>query len=149
MKKHLLLFSIIMLLTFLCSAQNPIVDSLKLELKKAKHDTVRCAILNQLVEEEGDPEVWPKYNAELKTIAEKNIPLSSVPVLKNTYLKYLAIAIGNIGYEYARNGKIKEAIDSYDKCIELQKKLNDKSGLARTLSSIGNTIVIWEIAIML
>ena len=60
------------------------MDSLKLALKNAKHDTTRCNVLENLVRkltgEESD-----KYNEQLKTIAEKNSVNSGE--LKNIYIK--------------------------------------------------------------
>lgn len=120
------------------SAQQSIVDSLKISFRNAANDTMRCNILNQMVEAESNDTVWPKYNEELKSIAEKNLKKGTSPLLEKTYLKYLAAAISNIGYQQTLNGKIHEAIENYFKCIEIQKKINDKKGLAFSLSSIGN-----------
>ena len=80
------------LFPFLLAAQN--TDSLRLALKSAKHDTTRCAILNALVEAESDDNIWPKYNEQLKALAEKNIATKASP--KIVYLKHLAAAFNNI-----------------------------------------------------
>ncbi len=69
---------------------------LKLALKNAKHDTTRCNILNAMVEAEGDDNVWPKYNEQLKVLSEKNIAAKAEP--KIFYLKHLAATFNNIGY---------------------------------------------------
>ena len=49
------------------------MDSLKLEVKQAKHDSSKCNALNYLVELESDEAVWSKYNDEIKRIAESNL----------------------------------------------------------------------------
>ena len=53
-------------------AQKNLVDSLKLALKTARHDTTRCAILAQLAEVAPDGE-WEKFNEQLKNLAEANL----------------------------------------------------------------------------
>ena len=45
----LMLFSVY-ILSMNVSAQDPVIDSLKLALHNAKHDTTRCNILSQLSE---------------------------------------------------------------------------------------------------
>ncbi len=129
----------LILMQTMCFSQNTIMDSLKMALKNANHDTLRCNILNQMVEEEADETIWPKYNEELKQTAENNLKKELSVQIKNTFLKYLAIALNNIAYQHAINGKMPEAIENYTKCMEIQKQINDKKGVGWTLNSIGNT----------
>ena len=66
--KIIFLLIALFLLPFFCFAQN--IDSLKYELKKAKHDTIRCKILNELTENASDEE-WPEFNNQLLKITSK------------------------------------------------------------------------------
>ncbi|MBK9283798.1 MAG: hypothetical protein IPM51_05695 [Sphingobacteriaceae bacterium] len=53
-------------------SQSDLIDSLKLALKNAKHDTSRCNTLSHLANLASDEE-WPKFNEQLKNIAEENL----------------------------------------------------------------------------
>ena len=78
---------ILFLSPFFLVAQDRIVDSLKLKLKMAKHDTTRCNILNALTETADDKE-WPLFNDQLLKLAEKNSQTSNAQ-LKSIYLNHL------------------------------------------------------------
>ncbi len=69
MKKWLLL---IFLFPLLLSAQDSTIDSLKLALKTAKHDTTRCNILHELVDLVSQDE-WPLYYKQLLQLSEENV----------------------------------------------------------------------------
>ena len=102
--KYFLLF--IFLFPFLLPAQNQVIDSLKLALKNAKHDTTRCYILSLMVESESDDNVWPVYNEQMLELSQKNISISSDPSLKKIYLKYNSNAMNNVCYLYSIRGDI-------------------------------------------
>src|ERR1051326_1737075 len=80
-------------------------DSLKLALKKQNNDTMRCNILDELIANENDPGIWSEYNAQLKSIAKKNLKAfpPSDPLHK-IYLQFLAAALNNDGFLYAQKG---------------------------------------------
>ncbi len=114
---------------------NPI-DSLKLALKNAKHDTTRCNILNAMVEAEADDNTWPLYNDQLLKLAEKNNLSTTIPILKICYSKHLANAINNLGYIAQQRGNPKKAIEYYDKSLKTRETIDDKSGIATSLNNI-------------
>ncbi|MCD6019929.1 MAG: protein serine/threonine phosphatase [Bacteroidetes bacterium] len=115
-------------------AQNPIIDSLKIALKHAKHDTTRCNILNQLTEAESDDKLWPIYNDELAELASKNLKAEPGNVF---YLKKLAAALGNKGYQYARQSNVQKASAYYHRALKIQESIDDKLGIANNLNNIG------------
>ncbi|MBK7666960.1 MAG: hypothetical protein IPJ32_06130 [Sphingobacteriaceae bacterium] len=53
-------YSLIVYVLMGLSSYGQSIDSLKLALKNAKHDTVRCNILNTLAETASDEE-WPAF----------------------------------------------------------------------------------------
>ncbi len=118
------------------TAQN--VDSLKLALKNASHDTIRCNILSQLAESASEEE-WPKFNDELKKLSEKNALLFPDPSPShNFYLKHFATSLSNIGFLAKQNGDISKALEYLIKGFEIQKRIGlDKNGLAASLNNIG------------
>jgi len=116
-------------------AQN--IDSLKLALKNAKHDTTRCNILNEMIEAENDDEVWPLYNTEMKNIAE--ILLTSQQKVKAVKIakKYLAEAFNNIGFIFDNKGNISKALENYGKGLKIREDIEDKYGIAMPLNNLG------------
>ncbi len=79
---------ILFLIATLTSAKAQNVDSLKILLKNAKHVTIRCNVLNVMIETENNDTVWIKYNAILKSIDDKNLNISKT--LSFFYKKQLA-----------------------------------------------------------
>lgn len=129
---------LIFLLPFGSFAQAKTLDSLKLALKTTKHDTTRCTILNAMIETESDDAVWPKYNEQLKNIAEYNLKntLPNTP-LYNVFLRHLAQAFNNIGYILNEKGELLKALEYYNKSLKIQDNIHDKIGLATSLNNIG------------
>jgi serine phosphatase RsbU (regulator of sigma subunit)/tetratricopeptide (TPR) repeat protein len=114
-------------------AQN--IDSLKLELKNAKHDTTLCNLLNAIVEAENDNEIWPIYNEQLRVLSEKHTKTNTPN--KPFYLKHLADALNNAGYLYKTQGDIPKGLEFYHKSLKIQEEIGDKKGGATSLNNIG------------
>ncbi|MBC7865774.1 MAG: tetratricopeptide repeat protein [Bacteroidia bacterium] len=119
------------------------LDSLKLALKNATHDTTRCNILSELAETAPDGE-WEKYNEQLKQLAEKNIASASGTAQKNFYLTHLAASLNNIGFIKDAAGDFKGALEYYNNCLKILEKINlpngqaaDKAGIADAFYNIG------------
>ncbi|MBC7862054.1 MAG: tetratricopeptide repeat protein [Bacteroidia bacterium] len=126
---------ILLLLPFLNFAQSRFIDSLKLVLKEAKHDTTRCIALNELAETIDDIAVWPLYNEQLLRLAEKN--KNAPPPLKKFYLKQMANALNNIGYLAQQQGNVPKALEFYQKSLKIDIELKDKMGVATSLNNLG------------
>jgi serine phosphatase RsbU (regulator of sigma subunit) len=133
--KYLLFFLVLFQLNSL--GQNRIIDSLKLVLKNAKHDTTRCEVYvslgRQYYLEEPDSALvfWQKA----QFLAEKNLP--SVGSLRMCYLKILGSALGNIGIIYKAQGNISKALEFNHKSLNIRKEIGDKLGIANSLNNIG------------
>ncbi|MBK7666955.1 MAG: tetratricopeptide repeat protein [Sphingobacteriaceae bacterium] len=125
---------IFILFIFPCFLFGQNIDSLKLALKNAKHDTTRCNILSILTETASDEE-WPVFNEQLKILAEKNLANNNSP--KNFYLKHLATAFNNIGYLAKFKGDIIKSLNYLHKGLKIQEEINDKKGKADSYYNIG------------
>jgi len=121
-------------------AQESIVDSLKLELKKSKHDSSKCRILSALAEVAPDGE-WHKYNHDLRIIAKENSESPNTE-LRLFYLKFYARSLSNAGIYFMEHSRDGEAIKCYEESAEIQKRTSDLGGLAITnnnMASIHNS----------
>jgi serine phosphatase RsbU (regulator of sigma subunit) len=113
-------------------------DSLKAALKNDINDTTRCNILNSLIEEEEDDNVWGAYNEEVKTIAENNLKsLTKGTPLYIFYSKCLAGAYNNRGYIAKFHGNIPQALDNYHRSLQMYEDLNDQVNIANVLNNLG------------
>ncbi len=118
--------------------QNPILDSLKITLKNARHDTTRCAVYNALGEQiyldRPDSSIILWHTARI--LAEKNI--ANNVALRKDYSKYLAVSLNNIGFGYTSRGDIPKALEYLHQAVKVQEEINDRYGLAYSLYNLGN-----------
>lgn len=137
MKTHfnIALFLLIALIgiTTISTAQN--IDSLKLALKNATHDTSRCNILNALAENMYPQEGWQQFNEQLKELSEKNS--NQKGELKHFYLKHFASSLNNIGVIYDSKGDFAKSLDYYTRSLKVREEIGDKQGVATSLNNIG------------
>ena len=116
-------------------------DSLKLVLKNAKHDTVRCNILNLMIESEPNDRVWVSYNDQLLKLAEKNILICKTPFEKKKYQKHLSVAFNNLSFLAEEHGENEKEIEYLQKSLKLSQDINDKEGIA---ASLNHMAIIYE-----
>lgn len=132
---------LLLICVFTISAVRPqaaATHSLKVLLAKAKHDTTRCRILNEMIEAETDDNIWPQYNDQLKALAENNLHKKDHPAsLTKVYKKYLAAAYNNIGYFKMNLGDLTQTLDFYLQSLQIQEEIDDKEGMVSTLINIG------------
>ena len=136
-KQFFILFVFILSLPQAFTQNNPTIDSLKQLLKTAKHDTIKLQVLSMLIESENNEEVWPKYNKEMKSIAEKLLAEKNNTLVTKTAKKYLAEAFNNIGFIYDNKGDISNALENYGKSLKIREEIGDKVGIAVSLNNIG------------
>ncbi|MBL7932869.1 MAG: tetratricopeptide repeat protein [Bacteroidia bacterium] len=127
------------LFPFSGTAQEQSIDSLKLELKKATHDSLRCRILNVMIEMEVDDNIWPVYNEELRKLCEKNLEnYKAGEKMYNLYMSFLAGTYNNDGYLANNRGETKKALDLYYKSMDMEEKIGNTQGIAISLNNIGS-----------
>lgn len=119
------------------SQTHPTIDSLKQVLKTAKHDTIKLQVLSRLIESENNEEVWPKYNEQMKGIAEKILVAKNNILVTKIAKTYLAEAFNNIGFIYDNQGDISNALENYGKSLKIREEIGDKVGIAISLNNIG------------
>lgn len=122
---------------FSAAAQSKVMDSLKLALKSAKHDTTRCNILNAIIEEEQDDNVWPTYNEELRKIAEHGVKISPEDSPEGKVFKqHLISALNNEGVRFY-NSDFNKALGYFEKALGLYREMGDTNGIIVSLNNKG------------
>ena len=135
--KKLILVFFILLWRGTIFSQNKTIDSLKLALKNAKHDSVRCEILNLLAETASDDE-WPKFNTQLLKLAETKLAEKGNTMRANLfYKKHTAAALNNCGLLLEQAGNPRGAIKELQKALSLFKELSDENSIAICYINIG------------
>lgn len=116
-------------LTLLCCCilafgQQSKIDSLKLILKEAKHDTTRLRLRNEIGEASSIFRIgyWDSLCDDAKKVKSKEIE---------------SLALNNIGYIYDNQGDIVKALYYYDRSLKINKEIGNKFGVAQSLNNIG------------
>jgi tetratricopeptide (TPR) repeat protein len=123
------------------TAQDAVIDSLKLEIKNAQHDSVKIkssiSLGEMIYQSEAGKAInlW-KYSAKL---CETNLLDERLDNerSKNFYLKYQAGALNNIGFIADYHGDTKKALFYYQKSIRILQELGDKDGIGTLSNNIG------------
>lgn len=116
-------------------SQAPSVEVLKEQLKTARHDTIRCDILDQLIEIASEGE-WQKYNEQMKQLAMKDLALKPTGRLLVVFSKYYATALHNEGIMYSEQSNDEKAIEYFNKSIEVCKSSGNRNEMAISLQAI-------------
>lgn len=124
------------LLTKFGFSQNPTLDSLKLLLKTAKHDTTRVKLYFELNEqcEINDIGIYAKPGI---SICLENLKKEQTKELKFFYLKQLGGFYNNMGYLADQVGNPTEALSYYQKALDIQEEIGDKKGASYSLNNMG------------
>jgi len=140
-----LVFLLVFLTCFQAISQQDIIDSLLKVKSLAKHDSVRCSILDQLIEIAPEGE-WQKYNEELSRISTKNIGTQFTST-NAVFYKYYARSLHNQGIIYSEQSDDDKAVEFFKKSIDVCAKSGNKQDMAISMQAIaqidirkGNTI---------
>src|ERR1700741_2847840 len=134
--KNIFHFLFLLVFSLEISGQDSVMDSLKLALKNAKHDTTRCAVLYQMAETEPDDKLWPLYNEQLLKTAEKGAA-SSTGATRKVFLEYQGSSLNNAGLSATREGDFSKAHTLLNKSLKVQEEAGNKYGIAISLNNIG------------
>ncbi len=132
------LFLLLFYFPCLINGQNKTIDSLRLALKNAKHDTTLVYLLVALTDELFfvKPDTVMPLCFQAIAIIEKNI-LKANKQEKLSYLMSKGGALNNIGFTYKNQGDIAKALDYMGKSLKIQEDIDNKKGIANSFNNIG------------
>lgn len=137
MKNGFYLFILHLLVISNCFGQQSKTDSLKLVIKNAKHDSIRCDVYLSWGEEiyfafpDSAVSLWEKAEA----LSKKNMKEDESS--KKFFLIRLANAQADIGTVYHHQGKIPNALEYLYKSLKICEEINNKAAISITLNNIG------------
>lgn len=114
-----------------------LIDSALLQYTNCPTDTCRIQAINQIVIESWDDEIWPKYNLWIHDFVAEKLNQNPDTIILNALQKFYAGTLNNIGYLHNSKGETDQALAVYDKCLEIQKRINDRAGLSGTYVNMG------------
>lgn len=114
-----------------------LIDSSLLNYHNSKEDTIRFGLLEHIIDECWNAEVWPKYNNFLliKINAKLATPCTNEEKIKS--LSYLAGVKSNIGFLYDQKGDILNALDYYHQSLKLYEYVEDDAGISTVYNNLG------------
>lgn len=125
-------------LSELSTEDKALIDSCLNIYHKVQEDTSKIKVINVIVEESWDNNVWPKYNMWVfKTIPQVLKKSKNKEVNKNLRI-IQAGAINNIGYWHDHYGSISSAIIYYHKSLSKFEELKDKNGMGNAYNNIAS-----------
>lgn len=128
----------LLLLPFYFFAQEPNKDSLLFELKNAKQDTLKCKILEGLIEVEYDDNIWPGYNDQLKKIVDTHLQLKEISTAeKKLMIKFKMDYLSNFGYLHmAHKGNSPKALMFFKESLKYAEEIGNEAGIAGAINNI-------------
>jgi len=118
-------------------SQNKTIDSLKLALKNAKHDTTRCIVLKTLFNLESDNKIKKELAFKRMQIADSNLNKAN-DSNRLFYLNQKGGAYNQLGNAYSELGEVATALEYYHKSLKIKEEIGDKPGVAIALHNIAN-----------
>jgi tetratricopeptide (TPR) repeat protein len=125
---------------FFCTAavaQQKSLDSLKNLLAVSPPDTIRCSILNHILEVT-DGEEYERYANELKELAEEKI--KTAPVSSRLYREYtmnLCTAYNAIAMIARYHGEMDKSLEYQKKSLKMAELSKDREFIAHALNNMG------------
>lgn len=103
----------------------------------AEHDTLKLEVLESLIDNCWNDEVWPHYNQLLRSIADKGIANSKKGTRENSrYYYYKAVSYGNEGYLYDIQGDFNKATEEYAIALGLFTIAGAEDGQGKILNAL-------------
>jgi len=112
-------------------------DSLKLELEKPHHDTIKFEILLTIGDlfEYSQPEIAMDYYRQAKELAEKNLEQPSP--FQRKFLQQKAKAIRYIAYVYQNQGDLNTALEKYFQALAIGESIGCNLNIYNSYNNIG------------
>jgi signal transduction histidine kinase len=121
------------------SAQDEVIDSLKLEIKTARHDTSRCLALCELGEYifNQTPDSALVMWQTVEKISTENLKRTTDKNSRSTFSFLLARTNQNYGYYHQAHSGPDEALKYFKKSLALSTESGDKENMANCFVDIG------------
>jgi serine phosphatase RsbU (regulator of sigma subunit) len=101
------------------------------------HDTTKLDLIEHIVDECWDENIWPVYNAFIFEQAHKHLLVAPSKEEQSKFASLLAGSISNIGYIYDNQGNVTGALEYYHKSLEIYERIGDNQGASTIFNNLG------------
>ena len=125
-------------LSAISNKDKQLIDSALNLYQQCKSPVCQAGAISLIVEASWDINVWPRYNRWVHDFASNQLATTNLDsaTRQNLSISY-AGALNNIGYLFNAYGQTDSALYYYDRCLEIQKEIDDKSGMSGTYINTG------------
>lgn len=134
-KRIFFCFGFVLIFAAKLNSQEDEYGLLKKQLNTATHDTLRCVLIDKLIEIAPDGE-WQRYNELLQKIAVDNIRKNDTKHLLKFYLKYFALSLHNQGIIYSELADDARAVEFFNRSIIVSKSSGNFLEMAMSMQAI-------------
>ncbi len=106
-------------------------------MKKAKDDTSKVNALNSICENMLHDD-WIKYQIFQYDLIINTLQTEDSKNITNHFKRKWAAAAKNIGYFHHIQGRFTQALEYYQKSLEVSVELGDKKSVGQSFTNIGN-----------
>lgn len=115
-----------------------LIDSALALFGQCNGPVCQVGAISIIVQESWDINIWPRYNRWIHDFASVQLATSTLDSASRQNLNIsFAGALNNIGYLFNAYGETDSALYYYDRCLEIQKEIDDKSGMSGTFINTG------------
>lgn len=124
-------------LNSLSETDKMLIDTTLRRFHDAQHDTTALSLIEHLVDQCWNENVWPKYNTYLFLKASGKIRQTVIKEEQEKYASLMAGAISNMGYICDNQGNIPGALKYYHEALSIYERVDDKNGCASSFNNLG------------
>lgn len=110
-----------------------LIDSSLVSYRTCTDDICRIVAISDIVEKSWDNNVWPKYNQWVHDYISDILLEDHDSLTLATLKMHYAGALNNIGYLHNVKGENDKALMFFEKCLGIQREIDDKPGMSGTL----------------
>ena len=116
-----------------------LIDSTLTQFHQEEDDTLQLDLLNHIINNCWDDQVWPRYNSYMKSLANNLLSEGHNRSAKwnAKVMNMFALAINNEGYINYYYGNIDGALRYYHESLRLREKTGDSLGISEVYNNIG------------
>lgn len=114
-----------------------LIDTCIVNYHAVHEDTTKLAIIEFIVDECWDENIWPKYNEIVFQQALFHLNKSNNKVEQQKFASLLAGAISNKGYLYDNLANIPLALKNYHLALSIYERIGDYQGASSSFNNLG------------
>lgn len=114
-----------------------LIDSSLTIYHKTEEDTIALDMLQNIVDNCWNGEVWPRYNNYLIDKVQELLTQNKTTNEQKRFAYYLAGGISNRGFLFDQKGNLLEALNHYHESLLIYEKIENEEGISTAFNNLG------------